>query len=695
MSLPSSEVVPRHEPLAKRVLLIGWDSADWQLIHPLLDAGKLPTLERFVNAGVIGNLASLQPILSPILWNSIATGKRAYKHGIHGFTEPKSDGSGIQPVSSTSRKGKALWNILSQNGLRTQVFGWFASHPAEPLPDGVCVTDFFPRISGPLDDFSPLVPESVYPERLREVLEPLRVHPHEIEGSHLAPFLTRALDIDQSDPAHQANLFYLQRVLSQCASIHAAATWALEHEPWDFAAIYYEGLDLFCHGFMQFHPPRMEGISEQDFEFYHEVVTGVYRFHDLMLATLLKLAGEDTTVILVSDHGFYSDHLRPKIVPGAPPNPAEWHRSHGIVALRGPGILADERIYGSVLLDIAPTILALFGLPIGADMDGRVMAQAFETPPQVGQIPSWDAIDGPHPAGLHPPDKQIDPVAAQEAIQQLVELGYLEAPGEDVRKTIETTVHEQQFNLAIAYIDGALPQEALPLLAGLHKRQPEQARYTLALAQAQLGVAKMSDARATLEALFADGAKIDATTAARADLYFGVVLAAEGRHDESLERLCRAEKAEPRLPRLHNQIGSIYLRKRLWKDAERAFLRALEIDGDYAPSCNGLSIALIRQDRLVEAAEYSLRAVGLQHFFPAAHFQLGAVLARLNWPERAAQAFEMGLQMRPGVLVAHRYLARIYARLGQTEKARFHREAAKPVRQERHRPEQRWLPKTS
>jgi hypothetical protein len=54
------------------------------------------------------------------------------------------------------------------------------------------------------------------------------------------------------------------------------------------------------------------------------------------------------------------------------------------------------------------------------------------------------------------------------------------------------------------------------------------------------------------------------------------------------------------------------------------------------------------------------------------------VLARLNWPERAAQAFEMGLQMRPGVLAAHRYLARIYGRLGLTEKARFHREAASP-----------------
>jgi tetratricopeptide (TPR) repeat protein len=665
--------------LAKRVLLIGWDSADWQIINPLLDAGKLPTLERFINAGVMGNIASLQPILSPVLWTSIATGKRPFKHGIHGFTEPKSDGSGIQPVSSTSRKGKALWNILSQNGLRTQVFGWFASHPAEPLPGGVCVTDAFPRIGGTRSDPSPLLAECIHPESLRDSLGPLRVHPHEIEGDHLTPFLPRGREIDQSNPAHQGRLFVLQRLLAQCTSIHAAATWALEHEPWDFAAIYYEGLDLFCHGFMQFHPPRMEGISQQDFELYRDVVTGIYRFHDLMLATLLKIAGDETTIILVSDHGFYSDHLRPPLVPGAPPNPAEWHRPHGIVALRGPGFLVDDRVYGSTLLDIAPTVLALFGLPTGADMDGRVLAQAFRQPPQVGCVPTWESVEGPCAAGLHPPDKQIDPVASQEAVQQLIELGYIEPLPPDAKGAIEATVLEQRMNLALSHLDAGQPKEALPLLEILYAKRPDQSRYALALVQAQLATSQLAEARRTLEALLADEAKkAEPTVLPRADLFLGILLAAEGQNEESLRFLRRAEEAEPRLPRLHNQIGIIYLRKRLWSDAERAFTRALEIDGDYAPAYHGLSVSLLRQDRPAEAAEYALRAVGLQHFFPAAHFQLGAVLARLNWPERAVQAFETGLQMRPGVLVVHRYLARLYGRLGQTEKARFHRKAAIP-----------------
>src|SRR5881227_4186316 len=95
-----------------KVLLIGWDAADWRLIMPLIDAGKMPNFAKLVENGICGNIATLQPVLSPMLWTSIATGKRAYKHGIHGFSEPLPDGSGVRPVSLLSRKTKSVWNIL-------------------------------------------------------------------------------------------------------------------------------------------------------------------------------------------------------------------------------------------------------------------------------------------------------------------------------------------------------------------------------------------------------------------------------------------------------------------------------------------------------------------------------------------------------------------------------------------------------
>jgi predicted AlkP superfamily phosphohydrolase/phosphomutase len=51
----------------RKVLLVGWDAADWKVIHPLLDAGKMPHLARFPEKGVMGNIAALQPALSPTL----------------------------------------------------------------------------------------------------------------------------------------------------------------------------------------------------------------------------------------------------------------------------------------------------------------------------------------------------------------------------------------------------------------------------------------------------------------------------------------------------------------------------------------------------------------------------------------------------------------------------------------------------
>jgi predicted AlkP superfamily phosphohydrolase/phosphomutase len=119
-----------NEQRPRKLLLIGWDAADWKVIHPLMDAGKMPVLKNLVETGASGNLASLDPPLSPIMWTSIGTGKTADKHGVLGFTQPRADGSGVQPVLSSSRKVKAIWNILMQQGLKTHVIGWWPSHPA-------------------------------------------------------------------------------------------------------------------------------------------------------------------------------------------------------------------------------------------------------------------------------------------------------------------------------------------------------------------------------------------------------------------------------------------------------------------------------------------------------------------------------------------------------------------------------------
>ena len=72
----------------RKILLVGWDSADWRLINPLLDAGMMPALSGVIERGAMGNLAAVEPVLSPLIWTSLATGKLPHKHGVLGFVEP-------------------------------------------------------------------------------------------------------------------------------------------------------------------------------------------------------------------------------------------------------------------------------------------------------------------------------------------------------------------------------------------------------------------------------------------------------------------------------------------------------------------------------------------------------------------------------------------------------------------------------
>ncbi len=76
----------------RKILLVGWDAAGWQFAQPLMEAGGLPALASLAERGVMGNVATLQPALSPMLWTSIATGKLANQHGVLGFPRTRPAG---------------------------------------------------------------------------------------------------------------------------------------------------------------------------------------------------------------------------------------------------------------------------------------------------------------------------------------------------------------------------------------------------------------------------------------------------------------------------------------------------------------------------------------------------------------------------------------------------------------------------
>lgn len=679
-----------------RVLLIGWDAADWKVIQPLLDAGEMPNLARLVAHGVRGNIATLYPVLSPMLWTSIATGKRAYKHGIHGFSEPLPDGSGVRPISLLSRCTKAFWNILNQNGYRSLVAGWWPSHPAEPL-NGVMVSNHFAPPAGSSDKIPPLPPGTVSPASLAASLADLRVNPTELTGEFLRLFVP---NYEQVDQAADKRLHALAKIIAETMSIHAVATELLETQAWDFAAIYYCGLDHFGHGFMRYHPPQLPQVSEADFAIYQHVITNAYRYHDAILGTLLNHADENTTVILMSDHGFHPDEQRPEYIPAEPAGPAVEHRHFGVLCVKGPTLRAGEQIYGASLLDICPTILSLFGLPPGKDMDGKVLLTAFKEPPQLQPIESWDNVPGE--AGTHPPETRLDPVASAEAFKQLVELGYAAPPGPNVRDNVDECVRELKYNLARSYRDGNCCGEAAALAEELWTRWPREHRFGTLLVDCLLPLREVTRRRAAIEELAvrcekyqaearAELARRDTARAAESavnpqaagddprtrfeirhlhELAHGLphVLdwllvtqeLLENKRGAARQRLERLTTAEVGGRVQHQRFANVLIELGDFAAAQSLLEKALESDADAPVIHAQLAEVHFKCQRFDPAIAAATESLSLLYFQPGVHALLGRALLEQQRFAEAEQELRVAVAQSPLNLIAHEMLAKLY-----------------------------------
>jgi tetratricopeptide (TPR) repeat protein len=159
-----------------------------------------------------------------------------------------------------------------------------------------------------------------------------------------------------------------------------------------------------------------------------------------------------------------------------------------------------------------------------------------------------------------------------------------------------------------------------------------------------------------------------------ADWLMGVIQFEEGKTEEALESLLRAQHSDPHMPDLHLRIGQTYLRLNRLDDAERAFRETLDIDGDSPEAHLGLARVMLRKRQNEQAVEEALVAVSLQHFLRMGHFSLGVALARLGHFHRATLAFETAVTMAPGFFNAHRWLIALNGRPGgDLEEATKHR----------------------
>jgi len=662
-----------------KVLVIGWDAAEWKVIMPLIQQGKMPALSRLMSRGVHGKLQTLDPPLSPMLWTSIATGFRADTHGIGGFIEPTPDGENLRPVTSTSRKVKAIWNILNQEGYKSNVVAWWPSNPAEPI-NGVMVSNLYQIATKPLEEEWEMPNGTVHPKEMEETMKEFRIHPHQITLNQALPFIPNLKDnIPLRSDRRTTSVI---KNMANAGTIHSASCHLLEKSDWDFMAVYHDAIDHFSHVAMRYFPPRRPEIPEQDFEDFQHVVEAAYVFHDRMLDRMMSLIDEEnTTVLLISDHGFHCDHQRPLYIPKEPSGPAVEHSPYGVFVMAGPGIKRNGMaISGASVLDITPTLLHHMDLPVGKDMEGKVLHACFEEPREVQFVDSWETIPGE--SGMHDAILREDPWAAQEALQQLVDLGYIDAIDDDKIQQVEKSKRENEYYIARNLLNAGKYQEALTILERIYQESKIQ-RYGQRLAFVYLSKRQYRKAMEILNDLKEENKKAEKQEDSYDKLGMeepmfleyleGLILLAMNKPHLALSKLLKIQERNPYNYQVALNIAQIFLQRKKYQEAEAQFIRALNIDDSPARAHHGLGLSFLRRGELNAAIEEFLIAIESDFFFHRGHYHLGEALVRQGLMEDAINAFEVNLRLVPGNVKAHKWLQKLYSEdLKNADKAKIH-----------------------
>jgi tetratricopeptide (TPR) repeat protein len=630
-----------------KIVVIGWQGANWKSIHPLVDAGLMPNLRSLIERGAVGNLKAAGPGDPALLWTTVATGKTADQHGILSALECDPMSGRLRLARGAHRKTKAVWNIAMQSGLMAHVAGWYAATPAEEL-SGSSVTNEFVIPTAPVGAPWPLPNGTLYPDSLSEIAAGLRLHPAEFRIEDLAPLIPSIAAIDVK---RDLRIAALSDFLAREISMHAVATWLMENRPWNLFMMGWHALGRAARRFMEYAAPRMPHVSEDDFVKYSEVVNGVYRFSDMLLGRVMELAGPEANVVIVSPAAFRVGGERP-VSPVVQRVPAAWYKPQGILCLSGPNVIEDELIHGATVLDIAPTILAMLGLQPGSDMPGRVLDNAFINPPVLERTSSWDKIPGA--CGMLHSDTEGDEQAAAAAIAELLEEGYTEA----ARPTgAEAAVQRaQRMNAVLVHLAAGQYDSARAILAQLDAALPDQPRLGLWLAHCHLLCGDRVACREVLGGIARNGAAGDV-----ASLMEAWVAMLEGDLVEAQSALKRAGPALAGIPAANYAAGVIHLRLSGWGEGEKFLRRAIALDPTYEPAHQLLARLLTHRGDSEQAAEFARSALEIDYASAFSHLALGLAMLGSGDGDRALHAFENSLTFDPNLEAARSWAAALEA----------------------------------
>lgn len=694
----------RTEPLA-RVLYVGFDGADWEIAGPMIARGELPHLARLVQEGVRANLLSYEPMMSPLLWNTAVTGVGPDVHGICDFTVAASDGKHL-PISSSFRRAPALWEMLSAAGERGAFFNFWATQPVEEI-EGVIVSDGADKLVSSPDRGSPLPPGLAWPpgfldERAAKLFTTDTVpaalvrayYPQatdsEIDAARAFwrdPEMRRRYKEAQGEEGRKSPpLAFLLQIATHSANNEALAAEAARDPSLGIVAVYFGDIDLIGHNFQHLAPPP-HPLADPKERAFAGVVEATYRQQDAALGRLVEAAGPGTIVVVHSDHGFlWQERRPPDIHPFTRGQPVEWHRLQGLFVAAGGPLRKGVAVPDITLFEIAPTLLAMRGLPAGADMPGQVRLDLFDERVHAGfpaeRVPSWAALVGPrrYEAGSEEDLQE----ARERMLETLRGLGYVgddpEPRGEDAvtgtaaaARTGEGDRPRETYhrNLATYFMNQSRFAEAERELLAANEIQPLPKTYAL-LSEAR---AARSDLEGAIAALEEGAAKLPRATSPSTALWLVELELQRGDVARAAERLARHRALAEREPAvLYVAEGRLAEARGQTETARDAYRRALDADPRTTRALERLLALATSSAERAALEPYLLRALERDPKIEIYWSVLGTLRGERGDAPAAAFAFGRAVELEPDSVEYRTNLATALLRAGRKAEARAHYE---------------------
>lgn len=346
----------------RNVAVFTIEGADWELIKELVDDGRLPNLGRMIAEGNTATVQSLQPAAAPMTWTTMMTGLSPDRHGVIGYFEASQPES---PVSARSRTAPAVWEVAEAFGRPAAVINGWTSWPPSP---GVTTVGTPPE-SGP---------PPAHPEEMQPLVRQVNVERSTVGADQIRRFVNVTSEDLQEISAEQDNpVSLLRNALADTWTTHRAALQVYQKEKPALLVVNYSATDTVNHLFSPFHPPYREGVSYSDYRSYWPGVANFYSEIDRLIGEWLETLDPGTAVLVNSTHGFQWGRARQRAWSsriGSIPQ----HSAAGVLIAWGERVVPSNVRRSVSILDIAPTILGLMGLPKSAEMPGQVLNWMFE-----------------------------------------------------------------------------------------------------------------------------------------------------------------------------------------------------------------------------------------------------------------------------------------------------------------------------